>query len=227
MALMEGYGEYVIGRAAAGMLPEAERLREAIDRRLVPPDTPDRVLELHRQFHRIRWQVASALLAGDSGPDPVSQWEALAEKPIPSASDAPIDLAALPQLSAFRRASVRYQAVPTWVNACLTCRECSNACPVCIDPSAFDPVVLLRLAVLGLRDRVLRSPSLWLCIQCQTCTRTCAEQVRGHLVIRRLQEMAVAEGVVDVRFPLQWQEAERRAYGTLVDRVDTLLQENA
>jgi putative hydrolase len=58
MAFMEGYAEYVIDRSAAGMLPEADRLREAVDRRRAEPTQGEqmlqRVLGLDLEHHRYR-----------------------------------------------------------------------------------------------------------------------------------------------------------------------------
>ncbi len=58
MALVEGYGEYLIARSSAGMLPEAERLREAIDRRRAEPSQGEqmlqRILGLELEHHRYR-----------------------------------------------------------------------------------------------------------------------------------------------------------------------------
>ncbi|MFP3870169.1 MAG: 4Fe-4S dicluster domain-containing protein [Syntrophobacteria bacterium] len=201
--------------------------REAIRHRMVPSGTADEWVELHRQFHRIRWHVASALLRGDRAPDPLTQWDGLAEKPIQSHFISPIDLGHNLQLYSFREASVSYLGICTEVTACLTCRECSNACPVCFEPSVFDPVLLFRLAVLGLLDIVLSSPSLWLCMGCQSCTKACPEKVKGHLLIRRLQEMALEEGYVDVNFLYQWQRAQGELYRVLLDRVQSLLEEAA
>jgi putative hydrolase len=58
MAFVEGYAEYLIERAAAGMLPEAERIREAIDRRRAEPSAGEqmlqRILGLDLEHHRYR-----------------------------------------------------------------------------------------------------------------------------------------------------------------------------
>jgi putative hydrolase len=58
MALTEGYGDFVIERSSAGMLPEAERLREAIDRRRAEPSQGEqmmqRILGLELEHHRYR-----------------------------------------------------------------------------------------------------------------------------------------------------------------------------
>lgn len=45
MAVMEGYGEYLMDRAAPGLVPEAPRMREAIDRRRAEPSQGEQILQ--------------------------------------------------------------------------------------------------------------------------------------------------------------------------------------
>jgi putative hydrolase len=58
MALLEGYAEWLVGRAAPGLVPEAPRLREAIDRRRAEPSPGEQMLQrmlgLDLQHHHYR-----------------------------------------------------------------------------------------------------------------------------------------------------------------------------
>lgn len=58
MALLEGYAEWLVGRAAPGLIPETPRLREAIDRRRAEPSPGEQMLQrmlgLDLQHHRYR-----------------------------------------------------------------------------------------------------------------------------------------------------------------------------
>jgi putative hydrolase len=58
MALLEGYAEWLIDRAAPGLVPEAPRLREAIDRRRAEPSPGEQMLQrmlgLDLQHHHYR-----------------------------------------------------------------------------------------------------------------------------------------------------------------------------
>jgi putative hydrolase len=58
MAVLEGYAEWLVGRAAPGLIPEAPRLREAIDRRRAEPSPGEQMLQrmlgLDLQHHRYR-----------------------------------------------------------------------------------------------------------------------------------------------------------------------------
>ena len=45
MAVMEGYGDYLMDRAAPGLIPEAARMRQAIDRRRAEPSQGEQILQ--------------------------------------------------------------------------------------------------------------------------------------------------------------------------------------
>jgi heterodisulfide reductase subunit C len=52
------------------------------------------------------------------------------------------------------------------------------------------------MTLLGLKDRVLTSDTLWLCAGCFTCTDRCPQDVEVAGIIRILRNTAVAEGNV-------------------------------
>ena len=78
--------------------------------------------------------------------------------------------------------------------------------------SVFDPQWIFRMVNLGLEEEILKSPSIWLCLACQRCTEACGELVSGHLIIQRLQELALEEGMVDKDFPYRWKSAQKASY---------------
>jgi len=51
------------------------------------------------------------------------------------------------------------------------------------------------MARLGLKERVLKSDTLWLCAACFTCTDRCPQDVEVASVIRVLRNMAAEEGI--------------------------------
>jgi heterodisulfide reductase subunit C len=108
-------------------------------------------------------------------------------------------------------------------HACFTCNECSNICPIFGGRDVFDPLLIIRMANLGLSDQLLRSPSIWLCLGCQRCTDHCTQLVRGHEIIQHHQEQAIAKGIVDPFFPNRLLEAERLIYPLFLDQIDALL----
>jgi heterodisulfide reductase subunit C len=52
------------------------------------------------------------------------------------------------------------------------------------------------MAQLGLKDRVLKSETLWLCAACFTCTDRCPQNVEVASVIRVLRNMAAEQGMI-------------------------------
>jgi len=73
---------------------------------------------------------------------------------------------------------------------------------------------------LGLEQgELLASPSIWLCAGCERCTEACGEQVKGHLIIRYLQELSLKEGIVEKGFPFRWQKAQETIYSLLIDEM--------
>jgi heterodisulfide reductase subunit C len=59
------------------------------------------------------------------------------------------------------------------------------------------------MAQLGLKDRVLKSETLWLCAACFTCTDRCPQGIEVASVIRVLRNLAAENGVVPVVFKEQ------------------------
>ncbi len=52
------------------------------------------------------------------------------------------------------------------------------------------------MAQLGLRDRVLKSDTVWLCAACFTCTDRCPQNVEVASVIRVFRNLAVEKGCI-------------------------------
>jgi heterodisulfide reductase subunit C len=52
------------------------------------------------------------------------------------------------------------------------------------------------MAHLGLKDRVLKSDTIWLCAACFTCTDRCPQDVEVASVIRVLRNIAAEQGIV-------------------------------
>jgi heterodisulfide reductase subunit C len=59
------------------------------------------------------------------------------------------------------------------------------------------------MAQLGLKDRVLKSDTLWLCAACFTCTDRCPQDVEVASVIRVLRNLAVENGCIPPVFKEQ------------------------
>lgn len=56
------------------------------------------------------------------------------------------------------------------------------------------------MAQLGLKDRVLKSETLWLCASCFTCTDRCPQDIEVASIIRVLRNLAAEQGIIPIVF---------------------------
>lgn len=79
------------------------------------------------------------------------------------------------------------------VTACFQCEKCTNGCPVAF---AMDivPHKLMRSVILGLKEPVLKSDTIWVCASCQTCTTRCPSGIDIAHVMDTLRQVSLLEG---------------------------------
>ena len=80
------------------------------------------------------------------------------------------------------------------VMRCFQCGTCTSDCPIARFSDTYRPRQIIRMAQLGLKDRVLKSDTLWLCASCFTCTDRCPQDVEVASVIRVLRNLAAERG---------------------------------
>ncbi|UCF94962.1 MAG: 4Fe-4S dicluster domain-containing protein [Desulfobacterales bacterium] len=193
-------------------------LRQEVARhKLVAYATITRYRELFSRFQRTRWHMAQHCLNGFDLSLNAALWHQWLETPVQPSADKIASEDLFRGSKAFRKA-----AADNSLRACLTCCECASACPIFCERSVFDPVWIFRMANWGLADELLDSPSIWLCIACQRCTDACSQQIKGHHMIRRLQELAVEEGFVGRDFPSCWKKADYTLYPFVLEEIDAL-----
>lgn len=83
---------------------------------------------------------------------------------------------------------------------CFQCGTCTADCPIARFSETYRPRQLLRMAQLGLKEKVLSSDQLWLCAACYTCVDHCPQDVEISSVIRALKNIAVREGYMPSAF---------------------------
>ena len=86
---------------------------------------------------------------------------------------------------------------------CFQCGTCTSDCPVARFSDTYRPRQIIRMAQLGLKNRVLNSDTLWLCAACFTCTDRCPQDVEVASVIRVLRNLAAERGCVPAVFKEQ------------------------
>ena len=82
------------------------------------------------------------------------------------------------------------------LKVCFQCGTCTSSCPTARFSDSYRPRTILRMAQLGLRQKVLTSPTLWLCTACFTCTDRCPQGVEVANVLRVLRNLAIKSGEI-------------------------------
>lgn len=85
-------------------------------------------------------------------------------------------------------------AGPFQAGTCFQCRKCTNGCPVTFAMDLY-PDEVIRLVLLGQREKILNCNTIWVCAACETCTTRCPNEVKIAELMDCLKEMAIAEGV--------------------------------
>ncbi len=92
---------------------------------------------------------------------------------------------------------------------CYACGVCTAGCPVSEVSDDFDPRKIIRMVLMGMKERVLSSDFIWYCTQCFTCSGHCPQNVKFTDIMRVLRDMAVKEGYVDSSFLQKAKELDR------------------
>jgi len=73
---------------------------------------------------------------------------------------------------------------------CLFCRTCGNGCPFV---AAMDtpPYGVMRLVHYGLREEALTANTIWICVNCQTCSSQCPMAIDLPAMMNTLCHMAL------------------------------------
>jgi heterodisulfide reductase subunit C len=79
---------------------------------------------------------------------------------------------------------------------CFQCGTCTSCCPIADITDSYRPRTAIRLAQLGLEERLLSSDTIWLCAACYTCTDHCPQGVEVKDVLRVFQNLAVKKGYI-------------------------------
>jgi len=83
---------------------------------------------------------------------------------------------------------------PFQVGACFQCRKCTTGCPVAFAMDLF-PDEVIRMIIIGQREKVLSCQTIWICAACETCTTRCPNEVKIAELMDHLKEMAIREKV--------------------------------
>ncbi len=83
---------------------------------------------------------------------------------------------------------------PFQTAACFQCRKCTNGCPVTFAMDLY-PDEVVRMVLLGQRQKVLGCQTIWVCAACETCTTRCPNEVQIAELMDCLKEMALKANI--------------------------------
>ncbi len=189
-----------------------------LKKNLVSLDTYRQFNDLLKRFHRVRRYGILTCLKKEKLSLSAEKFNELLNTPI-----TPEEESVLIDFSSEMSPSLLKALDDADTLSCFTCAACSSSCPVFYERALFEPQSVFRMANLGLTDKLLSSPWIWLCIGCRRCTDNCGQLVKGHATIESLRALAVKEGFVPVSFASQLKEMEKIIYPYLLDEIDKLL----
>lgn len=97
------------------------------------------------------------------------------------------------------------QAEPSgeFITRCYACGTCTASCPVRAIEEAFNPRRIIHMALLGMKEQVLKSEFVWLCSTCYACYERCPQDVRITEMMNALKNLAVKNGCIHPAFTAQ------------------------
>jgi len=84
------------------------------------------------------------------------------------------------------------------INLCIQCGTCSASCP---NANRMDhtPRELIAMARAGMREEVLSSNSMWLCLSCYLCTVRCPRGIVSTYIMHALEHLAMRHHLTSPR----------------------------
>ncbi len=82
------------------------------------------------------------------------------------------------------------------ISECLTCGACNSRCTWFAGQGGPIPRQMVRMAALGLDEKLVKSGMLWDCLICNRCTQGCPMGIAMDVVVRRGRSLAIAAGKI-------------------------------
>lgn len=79
--------------------------------------------------------------------------------------------------------------------ACYQCRRCAAGCPVGEETGYITPDRLIRMILLGDREKALKNELVWKCTSCYTCGTRCPNEIQTARITETLKQMSKEEHI--------------------------------
>jgi heterodisulfide reductase subunit C2 len=89
---------------------------------------------------------------------------------------------------------------------CFACGTCAVSCPVREFDETFNPRKIIHMALLGMKDQVLKSDFVWMCSGCVSCQERCPQGITITELMMALKNIAVKHDIVHFAFKVQAEE---------------------
>jgi len=86
---------------------------------------------------------------------------------------------------------------------CFSCGTCTASCPVREVDEKYNPRKIIRMVILGMKEKVLSNEFIWLCAGCYSCQERCPQDVRITDLMNAIKNVAVKEGYIHPSFTAQ------------------------
>jgi heterodisulfide reductase subunit C len=97
------------------------------------------------------------------------------------------------------------------IRKCFACGTCAAGCPVTNIDDEYNCRTIIRQIQYGMREEVLTSPVIWLCVMCYRCYARCPQQVNFTDIMRALRHCAVKEGYAPAEMLNKEDEFDKKA----------------
>ena len=106
---------------------------------------------------------------------------------------------------------------------CFLCGSCTACCPISEIADNYNPRLVMRRILAGMKDDVLGGDDIWRCYQCHACVAHCPQDVRFADVVRTLRKMSVEQGYRDGKLAEEVDRANEESRRELLERINILV----
>lgn len=82
------------------------------------------------------------------------------------------------------------------IRQCYQCAKCTGGCPGAVQMD-YPPNQIIRMLMLGMKEEVLKSKTIWVCMGCSTCTTRCIRDIDIAHIMDVLRQEAIKAGYVE------------------------------
>jgi heterodisulfide reductase subunit C len=112
------------------------------------------------------------------------------------------------------------------ITKCFQCGTCAAGCPVTSIDEHYNSRSIIRKILYGMREEVLKSKEIWLCVMCYRCYARCPQQVNFTDIMRALRHMAVRDGFAPAEMLAKEDEVDKKAHILRHDLVSGVVAKN-